>query len=339
MAGESREVKPETRQRLSAPPRTEVRVPGQTAPFGPGFRRRLRDSETGCLLILVALFGLGLALYGLAGTAGPFRAALSEKSAPELFLVAMGFGAVFFLVPLRMLQVKLIAAEHKETRRRRRPSAAHPWTTDHPWRPEGMDPDYGADPGGAVLGYVAILSFIALFNLALGSASSLFRGVVLLFDAFGLLLVADALLKLWQAARRLGPRMRWLSFPAFLGGRLEAVFLLRRALLPRGPVLATLRCVRDEEVEHEDSEDGSVSMVVRPTVLYSRTLEVPAGDGPLGELPLAFDLPTDLPGTDLGRKLAIYWQVMIQVPVTGPDVDAVFLAPVYARRGSSTARR
>jgi hypothetical protein len=237
-----------------------------------------------------------------------------------------------------MLQVVLTAAEHKETRRRRRPSASHPWTTDHPWRPEGMEPDYGADPAGNVLGYVAILSFIALFNLALGDAPFLFKGVILVFDVFGLLILADALLKLWQALHRLGPRMRWQSFPAFLGGRLEAVFTLRRPLTPRGPVLATLRCVRDEEVSHEDSEDGGITVTVQPTVLYTQTLEVPVGNGrPLRELPLAFELPRDLPGTDLARKLAIYWQVMVQVPVAGPDFDAVFLAPVYAPRRSKAA--
>jgi hypothetical protein len=49
------------------------------------------------------------------------------------------------------------------------------------------------------------------------------------------------------------------------------------------------------------------------------------------ELPLSFELPADLPGTDLNRDDATYWQVALRIPVVGPDVETVFLAPVYAR--------
>jgi len=36
-------------------------------------------------------------------------------------------------------------------------------------------------------------------------------------------------------------------------------------------------------------------------------------------------------GADLGREDAIYWQIALRIPVVGPDVEIVFLAPVYAR--------
>jgi hypothetical protein len=46
----------------------------------------------------------------------------------------------------------------------------------------------------------------------------------------------------------------------------------------------------------------------------------------------AVRLPADLPGTDLLRDEAVYWQVLMEVPLTGPDLEAVFLAPVYEKR-------
>ena len=66
-------------------------------------------------------------------------------------------------------------------------------------------------------------------------------------------------------------------------------------------------------------------------LIYEQSLEImPPGDT-LTELPLAFDLPADLPGNHLDRAEATYWQLAVRIPVTGPDIEAVFLAPVYER--------
>lgn len=328
----------ESRERklLRAPPREAVPVPGAPAAFGRGFWQRYRSSKQGCLLTVFLGTGLVTFLFGLAHFVGPFAKAESENS--QGFLIAAAFGAVFFLVALRILQVELTGTEH---RRRRGRGASHwkPWTSDHPWQPEGMDPDYSAPGGGHVLGTVAILSVLALFNLAFFDHPSwVARAVLLVFDLFGVLILVDVLLKLFQALRRARPRLRWTTFPAFLGERLEGVFTTERPLAAAGPVRTTLRCVRDEWTEHkeidEDTGRETKDRHLIPYVLYTRSLEVPA-EGRIQELPFAFDLPSDLPGTDLMRKEAVYWQVVVEVPLKGPDFDAVFLAPVYERRGRS----
>ena len=117
--------------------------------------------------------------------------------------------------------------------------------------------------------------------------------------------------------------MHWTTFPAFLGGRLEGVFLIRPAMRPREPVKATLRCVEDA--------GGGASAALEPFVIYQQIREIHRGGDALRELPLSFDIPPDLPGTRLDRAGATYWQVFLQVPVTGPDFETVFLAPVYQR--------
>ncbi|HVR96812.1 MAG TPA: hypothetical protein VMW27_09370 [Thermoanaerobaculia bacterium] len=317
--------------RLMAPPRSAVPIPGQGSAFGPGFFQRLRSSGGGCFLIFFMMIGLSLGLFGVAGTFGPYRDTLRESGDPRFFLAAMGFGLVFFLMPLRMLQIELTGGDHVARRRRANSKGSAPWKVDYPWRPEGMDPDY-LNPGGSALGVVAFLCFVGLFNIAWASDSLLFRVVIVFLDLLGLLILVDALLKLWQAVRHRRPRVRWTTFPAFLGGRLEGVVEFARPLAATGPVQVALRCVQDEEVVREDPEDGHSSTTEEAFIVYTQTREVLAGEGRLRTLPLAFDVPSDVPGTDLGRKLPTYWQVTVQVPLTGPDFDAVFLAPVYKPR-------
>jgi len=314
-----------------APPRSAVPVPGAGKAFGRGFFAGLRAEPAGCFLILFALFGAAFFAFGLAGTFGPYRDALRKDGDPRFFLAAMGFGTVFFLVALRMLQVVLTSGANEARARRARGPAARPWEWDYPWRPAGMRPDYTSDSGGTVLGRVAFLALIGLFNVALGAPSWMLKGIVLVLDLFGLLILYDSVVKLLQWARFRAPSVAWRSFPAFLGGPLAATVRFPRSLRPTGPAKATLRCVRDEWTEQKTAE-GEVQRQLEPQALYTETRELPLPEGaPLASLDVDLQVPGDLPGTDLGQTEATYWQLLIQIPVAGPDLEAIFLAPVYRR--------
>jgi hypothetical protein len=308
---------------LYAPPRSAVRAPGAGGLLGPGFLQRLKKSGAGMLLLFIAVGG-AIFLFGLAGTVGPYRDGLRENGDPRFFLAAMAFGTVFLLMASRMLQVAMSGAAAKL---RRRPRTSEPWRSDYPWRPEGMEPDY-TKAGGSILGPVAFFSLIALFNIGWASGSLILMAILVVFDLFALLILVDIVRRIWQAVRHRRPRIRWTTFPAFLGERLEGVVQLARPLAARGPATATLRLVRDEQ----RSGGQQANMVEEAYVLYTQTRAVGAS-GPLRTLELAFDVPTDLPGTDFFAVLPTYWQVLIEVPVAGPDFESVFLAPVYARAG------
>lgn len=265
--------------------------------------------------------GSGIFLFGAAGTWGPYKEGLRANGDPRFFLAMMAFGTVFALMALRMLQIALNSAAQEDRRREARERRERPWESDHPWRPEGQSPDYAGNSGGFLLGLVAFLGLLGLFNMVFLSPSPwLLRGIVILLDLLGLLFLVDALRKAWQAIRHGRPRMRWTTFPAFLGDRLEGVFQVRPAMRPSGPVKVTLRCV----------EDGS-GQAAEPFVIYQQVQEFNVGGDVLRELPVSFHVPPDLPGTHLSRAQATYWQVFLQVPVTGPDFETVFLAPVYER--------
>lgn len=309
------------RSRIYAPPRPAVPVPGEGSAFGRGLLRRLRESEAGCMLLLFLAVGLAIFTFGALGTWGPYAESLQQGNDPRSFLGIMAFGAVFFLIALRMLQIQLTGAKGKERRKRLEVNRKHPWTSDYPWRPKGMPPDYSASGSGGVLGRVAVLSFFALMNMVFLSPSPwTVRAIVLFFDLFGALILWDSLHKMWQYLRHPRPFVRWTTFPAFLGGQLEGVFSIHPALSVQGPVLATLRCV----------QDAGMGSQQEPFSIYEQVREIPPAGDRLKELPVGFDLPPDLPGTDFGRSDAVYWQVVFQIPVAGPDYEVIFLAPVYA---------
>jgi len=266
--------------------------------------------------------GIGIFLFGAAGTWGPYKQGLRANGDPRFFLAMMAFGTVFVLVASRMLQVVFNSTSYAS---RPREKEKRPWESDYPWKPEGQGPDYAGNSGGFLLGLVAFLGLLGLFNMVFMSPSPwLLRGIVIFFDLLGLLFLVDALRKAWQAIRHGRPQMRWTTFPAFLGDPLEGVFQIRPALRPKGPVKATLRCV-------EDAEGGGESQALEPSVIYQQIREIDAGSGVLRELPVSFHIPSDLPGTHLSRARATYWQVFLQVPVAGPDFETVFLAPIYGK--------
>ena len=206
---------------------------------------------------------------------------------------------------------------------------AQPWTSDHPWRPEGMKPDDSPDSRRMVLGRVAVLALIALLNLGLATPYLAVKILVTLCDLAGVLILFDSVLKIGQWLRHPRTRMRWTTFPAFPGGRLEGRLKVQPGQHVLSSIQVRLRCVQDERVEHPTT-DGTTP-ALEPYVIYEQSFEaLPPGEV-LRELPLTFDLPADLPGNDLGKDEATYWQVAVRVPVPGPNIEAVFLAPVYAR--------
>ena len=217
------------------------------------------------------------------------------------------------------------AALKTRQRQNRRPAdPAQPWMSDHFWRPEKMKPDDARDTRRETLQRAALLALIALLNLGFLSPYLGLKIVAGFADLAGLLILFGWLLKLGHWLRHPRTRMRWTTFPAFLGGRLEGTVSISPKQHVMSSIQVRLRCVRDERVEHP-TESG-------PTSYYEQSFEtLPPGET-LRELPLAFDLPADLPGNDLAPEQATYWQLALKIPVPGPDIEAVFLAPVYAPR-------
>jgi hypothetical protein len=315
------------KERIIAPPRSAVPSPGAGSVFGRGFFRNLRAAGGGgCFLLFFMSIGAGLFLFGVAGTFGPYKEGLRENGDPRFFLGAMAMGSVFFLVALRMLQLILTGVQNE---RRPRGNEKEPWTWDHPWSTGWMKPDYTGSGAGTVLGRVAFLALLGIFNVAWASGMLLFKIIISIFDLLGLLIIYDSVQKIVQWIRVRQPVVIWSQVPAFLGERLEGRIAFARRVAAQGPAKLTLRCVEDDWVERQS--DKHQTRELEPFAVYKAEQEVElSGDSDVVDF--AFDLPRDQPGTNLGKAEAVYWQVLVSVPVTGPDLEAVFLAPAYRKR-------
>jgi hypothetical protein len=295
--------------------------------FGRSFFRRFRGLGwvAGLFLIFLAV-GTAIFLLGLAGTIGPYKEALRENNVPRTFLGAMAFGTVFILVTLRMLQVALAGEGGPE--RPPRKERKEPWTWDHPWSTSWMAPD-GVHGGGSVLGRVAFFAMVALFNAAWSSGEPFLYFILAFLDLIALLVLYDTVRKVYQSVRFRTPVVVWETIPVFPGNPLRGRIAFPRDMRATGPTRLALRCVRDEQVSPGPANQ-------QPFAIYRETREVPLpGDPgePLDILSFSFDVPRDLPGTNLMKNEPVYWQVVVGVPVAGPDLEVAFLAPVYQKRG------
>jgi hypothetical protein len=324
---ESREAKA-----LFGAPRSALAVPGEGGGLA-AWWMAVREGG-GWFLVLFMTIGLGLFTFGVLGTFGPYRDKLRESGDPGFFYAAMGMGTLFALFALRALQLVATGASHVLQRRNKRMDPRQPWTGDYPWKPAGQDPDGVGNLAGSIVGRVAFFGFIAMFNVAWMSGQWIFRIIIVILDLFGLLILYDTVQQVWQRLRHGRPRMVWLTFPAFTGSRLEASFRSRRRLYVAGPPRVTLRCVRDVWKQRPAPKSGSPTSQLEPEQIYEQVTEIPIAEDQewIDTFRVDVAIPSDLPGTDLSKEEAVYWQLVVEVPVLGPDFNVVFLAPVYKKR-------
>lgn len=310
--------------RLFAPTRDSVSAPGAGPLFGRGFFRRLRENTGGYFLLLFTGIGVGLFLLGLANALGPDGAdgeeSLLSRAAPMLI------GSIFILGSLQML-LSLLAPT---VNRKRIGPGSQPWTWDHPWRKEWMARDY-AGGTNTVLGRLVLIPVTGLATLAsLSEPNCLFFGVAIGFGLISLLVVYDALKKLSHWLRFRHPVVIWSSIPTFQGEMLAGRVAYARPVRAAAPPRVTLRCVREDWLEPVGDKN---SRSLQPFAVYRETHEIPLpGKDPLESIDFAFEVPYDQPGTDLTAEKPVYWQIVASVPLTGPDLETVFLAPVYQQK-------
>ena len=240
-------------------------------------------SAPAAFMLLFALVGVGLAALGVWGrfVASPERAA--EMADPEFYLVAIAFGVVFVLVPVQMLRVLLTSVARTRQFAARAAGEGPFWARDHDWKTGGMGPDY-EEMGASTFGTLTVILLIALFNIALAGGPLGLKILVLLFDAFGLLLVYNWVSKVVNRARFRRPTIVWHTLPAHPGGLVAATVRFAVPLTVTGPARATLRCVRD--VPGEPSRDAG-AVALQPTSSFREVREF-ACSSPLTSLDLRF---------------------------------------------------
>lgn len=215
------------------------------------------------------------------------------------------------------------------------PRGREPWTSDNAWNPRGALPDNPTGTFASFLGRVVFFLFIGLLNILWTvkmdwTGRAIVSVILVVFDLLALAILYDSFQKILQKIRIGTPRLEWQKFPFFTGSRFDAVFRAGRAMRATGPPQVTLR--RVEQRSFSERRGGATASGMRATEAWSAKKTIAAlGAESVTSFPISFDIPEGEPGTDLSRDDCVYWQVAVAVPVTGPDVEAVFLVPIYAR--------
>lgn len=310
------------KEKLNLHPREAIVPPGRGSVFGRGFFRLFFSMSATGVLVFPALLaiGAGVFLFGLAGTAGPYEEGLRASYSPRIFPYSMGIGAVFFLLVLRALQVEL-------NRHWKKPGqegeGKEPWTWDYPWSTSWMLPD-GEHVESSPLGKVTFFAVVALCNTLWFAGEPFFYIFLPFLDLIALAVLVAILRKGVQSVRFRRPVVIWEAIPVHPDGMLQGRIAFPRDVRPTGPTRLTLRCVKEERGDFDEAY-----------AIYRETREIPLPGEPgepLDVLSFAFKVPRNLPGNSLHTRAPDYWQVAVEVPVAGPDLEVAFLAPVYPKR-------
>jgi hypothetical protein len=305
------------KEKLWIAPRAALVRPGAGSVFGRGFFRRLRGLGKAALVFLTLLaIGMAVFLFGLAGNeAGPYK-------------IVAACGAVFFLLVLRALQVELNRHREKPRHPRQKETKKEPWSWDYPWSTSWMTPE-GDHVDSSILGVVAFFAVVALCNALWLTGETFFYIFLTLLDLLALYILYRLLRKGVQSVRFRTPVVIWEEIPVYPGSPLQGRVAFPRDVRAMGPTRLSLRCVCDEQVSAEDPANQQSVAIYRET----REIPLPGEPGePLDVLSFSFEVPDDLPGTNLVKKEPVYWQVVVRVPVAGPDLEVAFLAPIYQKR-------
>lgn len=239
------------------------------------------------------------------------------------------FGAVFALAGVFLFTMGLSGLRTAAAVSTR--SEKEPWKSDNAWDLSGARPDAPGKSVSGCLGGALFLLFIGAFNVMWTvkkdiSAWVVFSIVLGVFDLIGLLVIGSILVALFQRIRAGAPRLSWKRFPFLTGERFEASFTSGRRLRVTGPVRAILRCV-----EQANEKDAQGRPELHPYAIYARSQSIEPPEGRLVSFDVAFDVPPNVPGTDLLKPESTYWLLEIRAPLTGPDFSTQFLLPIYAR--------
>lgn len=313
-----------------------IRSPRQVARGGLAslYREFTDPSEAGDTLTMLKKYAAGLVpgcmglVFVAVGTLVVVLFSRQLMAGDKKTWLPLVLGVIFGLAGLLVFRMGVSAVFGKACAAR--PAGREPWTNDNDWDPRGALPDNPTGTTASIFGRLLFLLLIGLFNVlwtirmawTARLIVTIFLGV---FDLIALAILYGSVQKIVQKLRVGTVRLTWQRFPFFTGGRFEAVFHSRRAMRPTGPPGVSLRRV--------EQRPGGSGTGLQALEAWSATKTLAAlGAEPLTSFPIAMDIPAEEPGTDLSQAESTYWQLLVSVPVTGPDFEAVFLVPIYAPR-------
>jgi hypothetical protein len=308
----------------SAPSRERKRLSGQLQP---------RAVQTGMSPLGMLLFGLPFTGVGAWATlAGTKLIPMDESKlhAPHWMLAA--FGAVFLLAGLSLWRMgwKQLKAED----RRKRVMAdrhADPALADYAWDPRGYSPPRWSPMLRSIALALIFSAMMAVFNWQAFFRDNglVLKIVVALFDALLAYVVWNAIATTGRALKFGGSHVGFARFPF---RRSQPVVLRWR--IPSGMTRAnagtfSLRCIQEGYERHGSGKDRSRHLVHEQLWCTEARLARPQNLTPGKVEEVRFELPAEVPATNLTSATPVFWELTVELDLPGFDFKQTYLVPVY----------
>lgn len=302
--------------------------------------------------------GLGAAVFGVAAASVGIAIVLMATGAIPVpgridappAMVAM-IGAAFVMAGAMCTVHGVRGAQRKRrVRERLAEDPDRPWLADHPWDPTGTDCDRGRTIANVLIGLPLVLALLVPLNwFAFGHAAKsgwFFVAVMGALDLVFGLAVWQSIYLLIRAATYGKSRLRFDTFPAFLGDRFTGRLETRFDLGGLRTLTLTLRFIEEYHVTVGTGRNRSVRHVKESLWTDTWTLEGRELSAHAHRLPIDRRLP-DPTGdaasafvtTLAARPKCRYWELYCESDSRGIDWAASFLVPVYAPRKTANRGR
>ncbi|MBI5211164.1 MAG: hypothetical protein HY927_14425 [Elusimicrobia bacterium] len=283
-------------------------------------------TRPGCAIAFALPF-VAAGVFMIAMGLGHTRA---KGNAPGGVLAAMGvcFAAAGVMVIVQGFQVHRTETLRAEGKNR---DPGRPWLWDHAWDPTGTDDDGVEVTAGSLVWGAFIALFMVPFNwwAFFSKEGNIFVGAITgLFDAISLALLAHGLYRLSVGLKYGRSRLRFESFPFYMGETARVALLAAERLEGARSLKAKLSCLKGRIIRDDESERVVMEPIYEEEKGLGGARAAPIG----GQIPLSFDIPADqgLP-TALSEPVPVQWRLDLTADTEGLDFRAGFRLPVYRR--------
>lgn len=256
---------------------------------------------------------------------------VKEQSVHAPYWVITICGALFGLGGL--IVWSMAWRQFAENRRQREIAqrSGEPALLDYAWSQRGYAPPRWTPAIKAILGAIFFTAFMTPFNWWAFVAKGPWpvKIIVLLFDLFLVAVWWRAVLKIGRALKFGGSRIEYAHFPYRLNQPIVIRWQPASDIGESRKSTFTLRCV-EERVERRGSGKNRQTHLVQEK-LWSGTWRSDAPQqfaaGQWSEH--RFELPADVPSTQLSAEKPIFWEFEVKLDLPGFDFEEKYLVPVY----------
>jgi hypothetical protein len=156
------------------------------------------------------------------------------------------------------------------------------------------------------------------------------QALVGVFDLILVLMLVGIVMTIVQRLRFGRARLAFGTFPFFLGQGLNVRFTPGRSLGSFRRLVFILRCI-EERTETRRTRKGSSTRTLCEQVWADEVAFAESFSLQDGEIPVSFRLPAGPYGTQLAGEPVRHWELEVSAETAGPDFEAIFPVPVYAR--------